>query len=67
MCAFVIIGYHDGRCRTRAHSSPLMVNHLEMYIKSNFFAMMSAITRDAHRKDHGPGGEVEHLWTVELE
>ena len=63
----MIIGYHDWRGGTRAHDPPLMVDHLEMDIESNFFTMMPAIARDAHGKDHGPGGEVKLLWTVELE
>ena len=67
MYALVIVGDHDWRRRTRADDSPLVINHLEMDVESNFFAMMPTIAGDAHGKDHRPGGEVEFLWTVELE
>ena len=67
MCALVVICYHDWRRRTRAHNPPHMVDHLKMDIESDLFTMMPTIARNAHGKDHGPGGEVEFLWTVELE
>jgi hypothetical protein len=44
-----------------------MIDHLKMDIKSDLFTMMPAIASDTHGKDHGPGGEIEFLWTVELE
>lgn len=67
MYALVIIRDHDWRRRTRAHDSPLVVDHLEMDIKSNLFAVVPAIARDPHGKDYRPGGEIEFRWTVELE
>jgi hypothetical protein len=65
--AFVIIGYHDRRRGTRAHDSPLMVDHLKMDVKSDLFAMVPAIACYTHGEDDGPGREVELLWAVELE
>jgi len=65
--ALVIISDHDWGRRTRSHDSPLVVDHLEVDMKSDFFAMMPTITRDAHREDHRSSGEIEFLWAVELE
>ena len=67
MGALVVIGDHDWRCRARAYDSPLVVDHLEMDIESDFLAVVPTIARNAHGKDYRPGGEVEFLWTVELE
>ena len=67
MCALVVIGDHDWRRRTRTHGPPLVVDHLEMDPKSNLFAVMPTIARDTHGEDYRSGGEVELLWTVELE
>jgi len=67
VCALVIIGDHDWRRRARAYDSPLVVDHLEMDIESNFLAVMPTIACNAHGKDYRPSGEVEFLWTVELE
>lgn len=67
MYTLVVIRDHDWRGRARAHDSPLVIDHLEMDIESDFFAVMPTIASDAHGKDHGPGGELEFLWAVELE
>ena len=67
MHTLVVVRDHDWRGRARAYNSPIVIDHLEMDVESDFFAMVSTITRNAHGKDHGPGGEIEFLWAVELE